>query len=460
MEVVKLVFWALIALFVLVTFHEYGHYWVARRCGVRVLRFSIGFGKPLMKWHRGDTEFVLAAIPLGGYVKMYGETHSETNIEPGYDEEEITESDKHLSFSHKTVWQRMAIVVAGPVANLLLAIIFYFFVFLGGTQGIAPIIGSVKTESAAFEAGVQANTEVLLVDGHEVTSWGDVFEKLMNRIGETGEIQLVLSDLDTSEKSQFSLKVKNWLGDTDKPDFLGSLGIEPYRPEFQAVIGQIVVDSPAEKSGLEVSDLIIETAEKPIENWEQWREIVRASPGISLNMLVERDGEILSLRLTPESKDEEGISVGLAGVAPMQPEWPEDLMRDKEYGFTGAFMAAVSKTTSSSLFILDSLKKLVTGQVSTKSLGGPVSIAKIAGASADAGWQAFLSFLAIMSVMLGVMNLMPIPVLDGGHLVFYIIEAIKGSPLSEVVQGAAMRLGMFIVFGIMSLALYNDFMRL
>jgi len=451
MEVIKIVFYALVALFILVTFHEYGHYWVARRCGVKVLRFSIGFGKPLLKWQRGDTEFVLAGIPLGGYVKMFGETA---------DDQEIAESEKHLSFSHKSVWQRMAIVIAGPIANLLLAILFYFVVFLGGTQGIAPIVGSVEQESAAYKAGIRENFEVLKVDGYAVTSWGDVFDKLMKRMGETGEIEFVLSDRNFSKEIPATIPIYEWLGDTDKPDFLGSLGLVPFSPMVNAVIGQIVEDSAAEASGLQVGDLIVETAEEPIETWEQWRNIIRSSPNVTVSMLVEREGSIVSLQMTPDAKEEEAVQVGYAGVAPIAPEWPEELLRDKQYSVVEAFSAAVSKTVSSSLFILDSLKKLIVGQVSTKSLGGPVSIAKIAGASADAGWQAFFSFLAIMSVMLGVMNLMPIPVLDGGHLLFYIVEAVKGSPLNEVAQGAAMRVGMLIVFGIMSLALYNDFMRL
>ena len=450
MEIIKIIFYALAALFILVTFHEYGHYWVARNCGVRVLRFSIGFGKPLVKWQRGDTEFVLAAIPLGGYVKMFGEAHGE---------EEIAESEKHLSFSHKSVWQRMAIVVAGPAANILLAIIFYFVVFLGGTQGVAPIIGQVEPGSAAYQAGVQPGLEITRVDEHSVTSWGDVFDQLMKRIGETGEINLGLTD-ESAQQISAAVTIQNWLGDTDTPDFLGSLGITPFSPPVEAVIGHIVEGSAAEASGLLVGDRILETAERPIDGWEQWRDIVRSSPGVTLAMLVEREDDVISLRIRPDSREEEGEQIGYAGVAPVSPEWPKELLRHKDYSLTEAFSAGVSKTLSSSLFILNSLKKLVLGQVSTKSLGGPVSIAKIAGASADAGWQAFFSFLAIMSVMLGVMNLMPIPVLDGGHLLFYMVEAIKGSPLNEAIQGAAMRLGMLILFGIMSLALYNDFMRL
>jgi regulator of sigma E protease len=293
-----------------------------------------------------------------------------------------------------------------------------------------------------------------------VTSWTEVFDQLLNRIGETGHIELETIQPDSGISRSYNLPITAWQRDTDQPDFLGSLGLVPYTPELSAVIGQVVEDSPAQQAGLQVGDRILETAEIRIQGWEQWRDIVRASPGERLGMLVERDGEVVTLELVPGETEENGEVYGLAGVAPQPAEWPEELLRDRQYGVVGALQAGVDKTWSSSLFILDSLKKLITGQVSTKSLGGPVSIAKFAGASAEAGWQSFLSFLGIMSVMLGIMNLLPIPVLDGGHLLFYIIEAIKGSPLSEAIQGAAMRVGVSLVFGIMLLALYNDFMRL
>jgi len=451
MDVVKIVFFALIALFVLVTFHEFGHYWVARKCGVRVLRFSIGFGKPLLRWQRDDTEFVLAGIPLGGYVKMYGEST---------DEEPVPEDQKHLSFSHKSVWQRMAIVVAGPIANLLLAIFIYFLVFLGGTREIAPLIGDVQQNSIAEAAGVNPGLEIIRVDSEPVASWADVFDQLLNRIGETGYVEIEALAPESGLSNLYSLPINSWLRDTDQPDFLGSLGLIPYTPEVDAVIGQVLADSPAQRAGLQVGDQILETDEDSIESWEQWQVVFRRFPSRMLTMRIEREGELLNLELMPDEIEEGGEVYGLAGVAPQAPDWPEELLRDRQYGLIGALQAGFDKTWSSSLFILDSLKKLITGQVSTKSLGGPVSIAKFAGASAEAGWQSFLSFLGIMSVMLGIMNLLPIPVLDGGHLLFYIIEAVKGSPLSEAIQAAAMRVGVSIVFGIMLLALYNDFARL
>ncbi len=459
MEILEIIFYALVALFVLVTVHEYGHYWVARRCNVQVERFSIGFGKPLLVWNRGGTEFVLAAIPLGGYVKMYGEAAHQ---------EDVTEETRYLSFRHKTVWQRIAIVSAGPLANLILAVVAYFLVFWGGLRGVAPIVEHVTAGSIAEQSGLPSHSEILAVDGVPVYTWSDVIDGLIKRVGESGELELeAASYILPSGPSGYEvparlyeLQIEKWLGDSDAPDLLGSLGLVPYNPEIEPLVGQVLDNSPAAAAGLSPGDRIVETDELPITEWEQWRAIVRESPGKDFNVLVSRDGQIYQLRLRPDIVDEEGGQVGLAGVAPRPPEWPEELLREREYGFVSAWAAALNKTASNSLFVLDSLGKLVSGQVSTKSLGGPVSIAKFAGASADAGWQSFLSFLAIMSVMLGVMNLLPIPILDGGHLMFYAIEVLKGSPLSDAVQGAAMRLGMSIVLGIMVLALYNDFMRL
>jgi regulator of sigma E protease len=333
-------------------------------------------------------------------------------------------------------------------------------VFLGGTREIAPLIGDVQQNSIAEAAGVNPGLEIIRVDSEPVGSWADVFDQLLNRIGETGYVEIEALAPESGLSNLYSLPINSWLRDTDQPDFLGSLGLIPYTPEVDAVIGQVVADSPAQRAGLQVGDQILETDEVSIESWEQWREIVRSSPSRMLTMRIEREGELLKLELMPDEIEEGGEVYGLAGVAPQAPDWPEELLRDRQYGLIGALQAGFDKTWSSSLFILDSLIKLITGQVSTKSLGGPVSIAKFAGASAEAGWQSFLSFLGIMSVMLGIMNLLPIPVLDGGHLLFYIIEAVKGSPLSEAIQAAAMRVGVSIVFGIMLLALYNDFARL
>lgn len=451
-EIIRILAFALVALFVLVTVHEFGHYWVARRCGVRVLRFSIGFGKPLLKYQKGDTEFAFAGIPLGGYVKMYGETNQE--------EEPIPEDQQQFSFSHKSVWQRMAIVVAGPLANMILAVFLYTLVYWGGLTGVAPVVGEIRDGTPAAEAGLQQGSEVVAVDSQAVSSWTMVFDRLIRRIGETGSIELSVLEPDSDQMNHYSLPIVRWESDAAAPDILLSLGIEPLRPEILAVVGEVVPDSPAAQAGFATGDIVVETDGIVMNDWESWRQYIRQHPEQSVSVRVDRDGTRLDLVLVPEAVDEEGVQIGRAGIAPQVPEWPEDMIRDVHYGAIGSIQQAGIKTWETAGLILGSLKKLVTGMVSTKSIGGPISIAKYAGASADAGWQSFLMFMAALSVMLGVVNLLPIPLLDGGHLLFYVVEAIKGSPLNEAIQGAAMRFGMVFLFGVMLLALYNDFARL
>lgn len=451
-EILRIVAFALVALFVLVTVHEFGHYWVARRCGVRVQRFSIGFGKPILKFIKGDTEFAFAWIPLGGYVKMYGETNPE--------EDPVPEDQEQFSFSHKTVWQRMAIVVAGPLANMILAVFLYFLVYLGGLSGVAPLVGEVRDNSPAAEAGLQPGGEIVAVDGESVSSWTMVFDRLIRRIGETGTIAISVLEPESDRVSGYALPINRWESDTAAPDILSSLGIEPLRPEIQSVVGEVVPGSPAAEAGFLAGDEVVEVDGATMPDWESWRQYIRQHPEQPISITVNREGTDIDLVLIPEAVDEEGVQIGRAGIAPQVPEWPESMVRDVQYGFLGSVQQAGIKTWETGGLILGSLKKLVTGMVSTKSIGGPISIARYAGASADAGWQSFLMFMAALSVMLGVVNLLPIPLLDGGHLVFYVIEAIKGSPLNDAVQGAAMRFGMVFLLGVMLLALYNDFARL
>lgn len=458
MEVIQLIFFAFVALFILVTVHEYGHYWVARRCGVKVLRFSIGFGPVLLRKQIGETEFALSAIPMGGYVKMFGEGAREDKES---DDEEITPEERHLSYSHKSVWQRMAIVLAGPIANFFLAVFFYFLVFMGGTRGIVPLVGMVETDSIAANAGLVEGAEIRAVDGELTGTWADVYDELMPRIGDTGKIQIDWAFPEDSVTQTSYLNIVRWQSDTAEPDLFGSLGFRPFTPEVKAVIAEVVPDSAAESAGIKAGDRILETNGVDSSVWQRWTEIVRASPGEPLSLLVERgEGIFISLQLVPESQLDNGAEIGLAGVKVQPPSWDDSMKRDRSYGPIAALATAGQKTWDTSAFILSTLKKLLVGEVSTKSLGGPISIAKIAGDSAEAGWQTFFQFIAMMSVMLAVMNLLPIPVLDGGHFLFYVVEAIKGSPLSIAVQNIAMRLGMTAILGIMFLALYNDFTRL
>lgn len=456
MQIISAICFAILALFILVTIHEFGHYWVARKCGVRVHRFSIGFGKPFLRFNWNDTEFALAPIPLGGYVKMFGEGQ----------EEEITPEQEQYSFSHKKVWQRMAIVSAGPIANFLLAILFYWAVFMGGMTGYLPLIGSVEEGSPAQQAGLLSGPqepayEILSVDGAAVDTWREAFDQFVRRIGETGNLEMVVRRYGSSAQgNELVIPIRSWQADTESPDFLGALGLQPFSPPLEAVFGEVIADGAADVAGFQAGDRVLAVDGVQIDSWQQWRNYVAERPGADMSVLVQRDAEELEINITPEQVLTEGQNIGRIGVIAAAAEWPAELKRDIEFSLIGAFAQGVSQTGATSVLILDSLKKLITGQISTKNLGGPISIAKYAGASADAGWQSFFMFVAGLSVMLGVVNLLPIPVLDGGHLLFYVIEAVKGSPLNQWVQGAAIRFGMAVLFSVMILALYNDFGRL
>ena len=456
MQIVSAIFFAVIALFILVTVHEFGHYWVARKCGVRVHRFSIGFGKPFVKFNWDNTEFALAPIPLGGYVKMFGEGQ----------EEQVEPDQEQYSFSHKNVWQRIAIVSAGPIANFLLAILFYWMVFLGGMTGYLPLVGEVQENSPAHHAGLASGSqdpayEIIGVDGKSVDTWREVFDQLVRRIGETGDLQMqVRRHGSQSQGMDISIPIDRWQSDTESPELLRSIGLQPYSPPLEAVFGEIVPSGAADMAGFQTGDRVVSVDNIDINSWQQWRDYVSERPGVELAVVLIREGQQLSSLITPEPTLVEGENIGRIGVVAAAADWPDDLKRDIEFSLLGGFAQGIKQTSSTSALILDSLKKLIAGQISTKNLGGPISIAKYAGASAEAGWQTFFMFVAGLSVMLGVVNLLPIPVLDGGHLLFYVIELVKGSPLNDWVQGMAMRFGMVVLFSVMILALYNDFGRL
>ena len=443
--------WFLVALGVLVTFHEFGHFYVARRCGVKVLRFSVGFGKPLYTWvGKTGTEYVLAGIPLGGYVKMLDER-----------EGEVPEALLDQAFNRKSVWQRIAIVAAGPIANFILAVVLFWMMLMPGTTDVAPIIGKVESESVAAEAGLEAGQEILAVDGESVNTWQDLNRQLMKRLGESGTMTFKVKYQDSTLEYESEATLDEWLKGEEEPDVVGGVGITLWRPVYEARLAQVMEASPAEQAGLMVGDLLVAADGEPLEDWIALVEYVRERPATRIQIDYERNGVLSSVSLRTraiEAKD--GTRVGQIGVAPVRPEWPEHLMRTQEYSLTGAFVKAVDKTWETSAFVLLSLKKLILGEISTKNLSGPITIAKVAGASAKAGMAYYVGFLALLSISLGVFNLLPIPVLDGGHLFYYLIEVVKGSPVSEKVQMAGYQVGLVLVMGLMVLALYNDVMRL
>ncbi|MDX1490547.1 MAG: RIP metalloprotease RseP [Pseudohongiellaceae bacterium] len=448
-----------VTLGILVTIHEFGHFWVARRCGVKVLRFSIGFGKALKCWKGKDgTEYVIAPIPLGGYVKMLGQ--EDTSVAEG---EQIDPSERHMSFAYKPLWQRMAIVAAGPIANFLLAIFVYWVINISfGLTGTAPVIENVMLDSPAYEAGLRPNDEIVAVDGVPTTIWQDVSMQLLNRLGESGELTLSAVTPGNSLARDYVLPLRQWQGDTAAPELYRSLGIVQY--EIPPVLDTIMPDGAAEAVGLASGDRILRINGQEIYGWMQFVDIVRSSPELTLDVAVQRGADIISVGLTPAaSQSDEGL-VGVIGASAQQhsimerlPEWR---IRQIDYNPLSAIMPAISLTWERSVFVLDSMKKMLVGLISVKNISGPITIAQVAGETASYGLESYLGFLAVLSISLGVLNLLPIPVLDGGHLLYYTIEAVIRRPVPERIQAMGLQLGLLMIAGIMVLALYNDVGRL
>ncbi len=450
MSALYMIVGTLVALGVLVTFHEFGHFWVARRCGVKVLRFSVGFGTPLLRWHdRQGTEFVIAAIPLGGYVKMLDERESD-----------VPAALAAQSFNRKTVGQRIAITAAGPIANFLLAIVFFWMLAMLGSQQVRPVVGGVEAGSLAAVAGLTAGQEIVSIDGKPTSGWAEINLQLVRRLGESGSLQIGVRDDGASQGSLHTVSLDNWLKGADEPDPIRSLGIRPWRPALAPVLAELDPKGPAQAAGLKTGDRLLSLDGQSLSDWQQVVDTVRGRAGSRILLAVERDGARLELPVTLATRGEGASASGYlgAGVAPV--EWPAQMLREVSYGPLEAVGQGLSRTWSMSVLTLDSLKKMLFGELSVKNLSGPITIAKVAGASAQSGIGDFLNFLAYLSISLGVLNLLPIPVLDGGHLLFYLIEWARGRPLSDRVQGWGIQIGISLVVGVMLLALINDLGRL
>ncbi|MFL0796508.1 MAG: RIP metalloprotease RseP [Cellvibrionaceae bacterium] len=441
----------IITLGILVTVHEYGHFWVARRCGVKVIRFSVGFGSPLVKWKdKLGTEYCIAAIPLGGYVKMLDER-----------EAPVAEEELESAFNRKPVQQRTAVVVAGPLANLILAALVSWGIYLGGVTEVLPQVEEVKVGSVAEQAGLQPGHIITAVDGEAVSSRQDLLKALLKRLGESGEIELNAQILGSDTTYSGRARLSNWLKSEDEPNPIEGLGISLFYPKILPVLGEVSPGSPADKAGLQAGDEFISANDELFESWEQWVEFLRGRPGAEVAITFERDKQLNTIALTPETVTlEDGSTIGRIGVIPTLGSWPEHLVVERDLGFLGALHKAVVHTWDMSGFVLVSIKKLILGEISTKNLSGPISIAKVAGASAESGLVPFFGTLAMLSITLGILNLLPIPVLDGGHLLYYLLEWAKGSPLPEKVQIVGYQMGMFLLAGVMGLAIYNDILRL
>ena len=446
MSAIYMLLGTLVALGVLVTIHEFGHFWVARRCGVKVLRFSVGFGTPLWRWRdRQDTEFVIAAIPLGGYVKMLDER-----------EESVPEALRDQAFNRKPVGQRIAIVAAGPLANFLLALVFFWVLAMLGSQQVKPVVGELLPGSPAELAGVRPGEEIVAVDGKTTSGWSAVNLQLVKRLGETGSLRLELVTPGDSLARQVDVPLQAWLRGAHDPDPLAGLGIRPWRPQVTARLAHLDESGPAAAAGLRLGDHLLSLDGQPVGDWADWVRAIQQRPGEAVRVGFERDGLVQELSITLAERGQTGY-LG-AGVA--AGEWPAQMLREERFGPFAGLLEGARRTWSMTLLTLDSLKKMLLGELSVKNLSGPITIAKVAGASAQSGLGDFLHFLAYLSISLGVLNLLPIPVLDGGHLLFYLVELVRGRPLSERVQTWGMQIGISLVIGVMLLALFNDLGRL
>ncbi|MBL4834340.1 MAG: RIP metalloprotease RseP [Pseudomonas sp.] len=440
-----------VALGLLVTIHEYGHFWVARRCGVKVLRFSIGFGPALCSWHdRRGTEYMIAAIPLGGYVKMLDER--EGPVDP---------AELDQAFNRKGVKQRIAVVAAGPIANFLLAIVAFWLIAVLGITTLAPVLGPVEQGSVADRAGLVEGLEVVEVDDTATRSWQDVNLQLIRRLGETGQMQIKAIESPGSSPQTYTLVLADWLRGADQPDPIRALGLSSWQPDVPPLVGEISDGGAAQAAGLQQGDLIVSIDGEPVDNWiDEVVPVIQASPNQALELGIERDGRRQLLTLVPQAREQNGEVSGFAGLGVAAFEWPKNMIREIDYNPLIAIPVAVGKTWDMTVLTLESLKKMLTGLVSAKNLSGPITIAKVAGASAKSGPESFLNFIAYLSISLGVLNLLPIPVLDGGHLVYYTAEWIRGKPLSERLQAWGLQIGVALIAGVMLFAIFNDISRL
>lgn len=441
----------LVALGVLIVFHELGHYCAARIFGVKVLRFSIGFGKPLVSWHAGAdrTEWAIAAFPFGGYVKMLDER--EGQVAPG---------ELARAFNRQPLHQRFFIVAAGPLANFFLAVILYWALFVHGVPGIKPVLGPVPPATAAAQAGFTAGDTIVAVGGKSVITWQDVrWALLESAVGKkrtdvevrTRQGKAAMRRLDLSAVSPDDLE----------GGFLKNLGLTAEEPPLKPVIGKVVENGPAGEAGLRAGDVITAIDGRPVSAWSDVVEAVRRAPGRKIVLTVRRSSAELSFPMRTQSVEEDGKKVGKIGIAPKpDPDAWRSLAVESRYPPGIALIKAMDKTWETSALTLRMLGKMVIGEASLKNVSGPITIADYAGQSAQLGLIAYVSFLALISVSLGILNLLPIPVLDGGHLMYYIVELAKGSPVSEKAMEIGQQVGMALLFVLMAFALYNDINRL
>lgn len=439
-----------LAVGVLVAVHEWGHYWVAKRLGVKVLRFSIGFGRPLRSWRRGETEYVFAALPLGGYVKMLD--GREGPVDP---------VEAHRAFDRQPVGRRAAIVAAGPAANLVFAVLAYMAMYMVGVQGLAPILETPRADTPAALAGVRAQDEVLAVNERPVRTFEALRIAVMEQAAEDESISLRVRQQDDERVLELPGAPYGLFEGLEDP--LQRLGLRPWEPVAPVVVRRVEAGSAADRAGLRVGDVVINVAGEPLARAQELVQEIRNHPGERVTMVVRRDGQAHELSLTPAAREHEGGMIGYVGAAfglDIDPALRERLLVLERLGPVDAFLAGLDKTWSMTVLSLRVMGKMLTGEASLETISGPLGIADIAGRSLVVGLATFLGFLALVSLSLAILNLLPVPVLDGGHLLFYLIEVLRGRPLSGQAQALGQRIGMSLLLALMILAMFNDLSRL
>ena len=440
-----------LALGILIVVHEFGHYAVARLCGVKVLRFSLGFGKPLLVRKAGadQTEWVLAAFPLGGYVKMLDER-----------EAPVAAHELHRAFNRQSVWRRIAVVAAGPLANFVLAIALYWGLYTGGVEELRPRLAEPGVATAAANAGIQGGDLVRSVNGEAVETWQEFRWKLLN-LALDKQVVTVETVNPSREIGFHKLDLAGVVVDQAERDVTAQLGLSLQRPRLPAVLGRLSAGGPAESAGLREGDRVLRIGDGNIELWTDLVAIVRDAPGRTLEFEVLRDGRPLVFQVVPSAVDENGRSIGRIGAALADAEdQREQMFVTVRYGLGKALSKSFGQTWDTAAMSVSVMGRMIVGEVSVKNLSGPVTIADFAGQSARMGWAHYIKFLALISISLGVLNLMPVPVLDGGHLLYYVIEIIKGGPVSERAMEIGQQIGMALLAALMAFAFYNDINRL
>ncbi len=450
MHWISYIFAFIVAVGVIVTVHEFGHYWVAKKLGVKVLRFSVGFGKPLLSRIKGvdKTEYVLASIPLGGYVKMLDER-----------EGEVSEEDLPRAFNHQTVWKRFAIVFAGPLFNFIFAFFAYWATFVVGVEGIKPTVGDIAANSIAEQAQISVNDTFISVEGESVNTWQQTSIQLLDHALKEGTVKATIEDKNHDERDVY-LNLTDTKQLLSEGNLLEKIGITPWRYQFQPVFGEIKKGA-AMSAGIQSNDRVISIDGMQVDSWVQLVEYIQNHADVEIAMKILRDGELIDIFVTPKSEKQDGKVIGRIGAYPYVDQKQIDAQKViVRYGVFEAAVKGVVKTWEVSILTIKLLWKLIKGEASLKNISGPVTIAEYAGVSAAIGFSAFVGALAIISISIGILNLLPIPVLDGGHLFYYLIEMIKGSPVSEKFEAFGQRVGILMLAGLMSLAFYNDIQRL